>query len=138
VWLAAQIAALDNVIAALRSTRDDLAEKLAKAMPRDVVELAGVGRVERRRGKDRKAWDHDALFARVLAYGRDERRVDLETGEVLESEGEAVLRVLREMAHVDYWKAAALRQRRLNPDEFATATPGRASIQVNPSKEVAT
>lgn len=47
-----------------------------------------------RKGSTSYDWDHDALRRLVVARGRDRRSVDPDTGEVLESEGEAVGRAI--------------------------------------------
>lgn len=66
--------------------------------------------------------DGDGLFRRVVAVGRDERRVDVETGEALESEGEAVARTIASVYPVTNSsvkpRSTALRERGIDLGEY--------------------
>lgn len=136
VDLARTLTHLDSEMKALREQRDHIIAALAAAMPSKVVELPGVGVLERRGGRTRKAWDHEMLMRLVLARSRDERRCDPETGE-FEDAGEAAVRVLAECAHVDYWRSTALRQRGVDPDEYAESTPAPPSVIFRPAEGAA-
>lgn len=129
--VAADLRDLRAAIDALRSWEVVLTDFLSDALGRNDMEVPGVGRVEVKRGANRKAWDHDALRRLVIAKGRDERAVSVD-GEVLESEGEAVGRALMECAHVDYWRKGALADRGVDIDEFCEVSPGRVSVVITP------
>lgn len=101
---------------------------LATAMPKKQITVQGVGTLERRKGNDRKAWDHERLGARIAALSRDERVLDESTG-VIEGEAEAAVRVLLACARPDY-RVTALRERGLDPDDYCLSEPGRTSVQV--------
>jgi len=121
---------LRAVVAGLRMIDDDLADRLA-----DVVSYGdtsfGDRRVTKRRGSIRKAWDHDAIIPRLVAQALDERRIDRETGEVLETEASAVVRVLKEGAGISYWRTGVLKKRGLDPDEYCSTEAGRTRIEVS-------
>lgn len=125
--LAKSLSVIDREIRALREQRDHIVAAIVAAMPSKVVELPGVGSLERKKGNDRRRWDHETLLRVVLARSRDERRADPETGEY-EDAGEAAVRVLAECAHVDYWRAAALKARGLDPDEYCESSPAPPSV----------
>lgn len=117
-------------ITRLREFQDALTDAIvAQTKPFDVIE-AGDGRRWRvRRGSKKSTWDTDALRAVLLARGRDEQRIDLDTGEVLESEGEAVLRVWMDCAAVSYFRKGKLTEYGVDPDEYVTTEPGRLTIK---------
>lgn len=104
-----------------------LADYLADALGRNTIAVDGVGTVMVKAGAKRTEWDHDALHRTVVARARDERRIDPETGEVVESEGEAVGRVLAECARPS-WRLTPLRERGIDPGEFCSTSPGRPSV----------
>lgn len=114
---------------ALADWEDVLAEFVADGIGRNTVHVDGVGAVEAKRGAKRTEWDHDALWRTVVARARDERAVDPDTGEVVESEGEAVGRVLAECAR-PAWRLTPLRDRGIDPDEYCHTQPGRISVVI--------
>lgn len=129
----------------VREARGTLADVEADLIER-IANLVGVGGhvdapdvdehwvVKRRPGT--KEWDHDALHRVMLARGRDARRMDPETGEVLESEGEAVARVIRECAGIGYWRVGDLKRYGVDADEYRVTQPGRLTVEaVRPDPE---
>lgn len=131
--LARTLYVIDAQIKALKEQRDHIVAELAALMPSKVVELPGLGTLERKGGKDRKAWMHDDLFRVLLARSRDERRADPETGEY-ESPEEAAVRVIRECAGVGYWRVEPLRKRGLSVDEYCTSTPAPPTVILREAK----
>ena len=67
--------------------------------------------------------DGEGLLRAVVARARDERQIDRETGECLESEGEAVARVLAEVYPITNAsvrpRTTALRSRHIDLSEFS-------------------
>lgn len=115
----------------MREVEDVLIEAMA-GIDLWYVEVPGLGVVKRHSGKKRTQWQHDDLFTEVRLMARQpENRimVDAEAGEI-ESEGEAVARILREAAHVDYWRLTNLRRLGLDPDQFCRTIPGRPTIEI--------
>ena len=94
-----------------------------------IPDPAGDGGWRVRRKKGRVEWDHDALRRVVLARGRDARKIDHETGEALESEGEAVARVLMECAGVSYWRVTNLARYGVDADEYRATNPGPVAVE---------
>ena len=124
------LARLRDIKRQLVDWEGELTDWLADALGFNRIEVDGVGVVEIKRGANRKEWDNDALWRLVVARARDERRVDPETGEALESEGEAVGRVLNECMR-PAWRLTPLRERNIDPDEYSTSTPGRTSVVIS-------
>lgn len=123
------IRALCQDLAALeRALEDDV----ARLMPAKTVEVPGVGVLERRKGRDRRAWDWPSLLPLLIrAY------VDPDgTGEMPDA-GEVVAR-MRELI-VDVIgvtpskgpKVRPLRELGIDPDEYAETRPGRVSVQIH-------
>jgi hypothetical protein len=127
----ADLAQLRAIKAALSDWDRELCEWIGDALGRNQTDVDGVGHVEVKRGAARKEWDSDALIRLVIAKGRDERKVDVETGEVLESEGEAVGRALMECARPN-WRVTALRARGIDADEYCSTSPGRVNVILTP------
>lgn len=104
-------------IAEIQATRSRLADVLDRAERRlmglipkgETFVVTGVGAWERS-GSSKRRWNHDEIWKLVLARGRDEQRVDMETGEVLVTEGEAVASAIRRCAGIGYWKVGELTQ----------------------------
>ncbi len=114
--------------ARLRTVEIDLELQIDDAMTGRFLRV-GLFELERRRGANRKAWDHDGLLSVVLARSRDERICDQATGEY-EDPGAAAVRVLAETAHIDYWRTQPLRARGVDVDEYCTTTPGTVFIDI--------
>ena len=133
-------------LAELRQARQTLAdwelvlvEFIADALGRNTLTVDGVGTVEVKRGAQRKEWDRRGLVRAVL----DSRRPpDPTTGEMVGSDsGRAVidgefLSCSQDLARVlDVWnlgapRTTALRDRGIDPDEFATTSPGKTSVVI--------
>lgn len=121
---------LRQVITALRMWEGLLTDWIADYLGRNTMDLDGVGHVEVKHGANRKEWDNDALWRLVVARARDERKIDPETGEALESEGEAVGRVLGECMRPS-WRLTPLRERDIDPDEYCQVSPGKTSVVIS-------
>jgi hypothetical protein len=134
--------ALAFILAAIRDARADLAvvygdveRRLLETMgstKRFTVE--GLGEVEQRRSNKRNEWANQDLTQVVVARALDERKIDLETGEVLESEAQAVARVMSDCARPS-WRVTALKSRGIDPDEFCHVEWGATSITLPPRQQ---
>jgi len=123
---------IERLRADLKTTLDRLSEHGADLMVSRKQFVEGIGEIERQGGTDRSAWDHDRLFQIALARGRDDpARYDLETGEMLIPEGEAVLAEIRAMAGTPgYWKVGALRDRGLDPADYCNEKDARRRVKL--------
>lgn len=100
-----------------------MARRLAERLPEKRYVVQGMGVVERRRRTDRKHWDTEDLLRAVL----DTKLVDADTGEVKdETPLDKVLRVWNLGAP----RITALRERGLDPDEYAETERGALTLQV--------
>lgn len=115
----------------LGRVQDEIEDRVAALMPDKRTVIDGIGLLERRRSATRTTWYHDQLFAVVAARGSDERQIDLDTGEALESEAQAVVRAIRECAGLSYWRKGALVARGIDPDQYVESMPGRMKVQVS-------
>lgn len=130
----AQVAALAALLADLRRARSTLAfleseaeSALAQAMPARVLEVPGVGVLERHSGRKRTNWDHDRLLSLLVA------RVpaDPETGELIaEGAQKAIIAEVRACAGISYWRVGELRARELDPVAFCDEEAGRATVHI--------
>ena len=89
----------------------------------------GIGMVTVAQSKSKK-WDNESVFNVLVARARDARRINKETGEVLESEGQAVRRVIEECAGIGYWRVTALKEYGVDPDEYYETTSTKPSIRI--------
>lgn len=116
---------------------EELVSELAAALaPSRVTTVEGVGPVTKYGATvTRSEWENEAIWPRVVARARDERRMDPETGEALESETEAVIRVLKDVMSPT-WKVGArdgssgLRRLGLDPDEFCKTGKSRPNVSI--------
>ena len=111
----------------LRDHERFLIEEIHDTAPQRKTETV-FGLVEVSKRRNRK-WDHEEATKHVVARALDERHVDPDTGEV-EPGWAAVARALRECAGISYWRVGALRDRGLDPDEFAETTSEAKSVQI--------
>ena len=86
----------------------------------------GLVEVSKRRNR---RWDHDEVTKHVVSRALDERHIAPDTGEG-EPSWVVVTRALRECAGISYWRVGALRDRGLDPDEFAEVTSESRSVRV--------
>lgn len=111
--------ALRRIAKAHADAAADVDTLIAKKHGRGTFDVDGaevkVGRTARRTG-----WDHDALLRAVL----DSRLVDTETGEIAD---ETPLDKVRHVWNLGAPRTTALRDRGIDPDEFAT-TEWRDSV----------
>lgn len=127
--LAVELRDLRGISKLLRLIDDDISERIVPQISgRLSVEIEGVGVIQAKKGAERKGWDHEGLVRLVVALGRDERKIDLETGEALESEADAVVRALVECAGIRDWRTTKLRSRGIDPDEFCSVSYGPAKV----------
>jgi hypothetical protein len=128
---------LDELVEALLDTRERiiqlreheqfLVSEIHDAAPGRKTETSfGLVEVSKRRNR---RWDHDELTKHVVSRALDERHIDPDTGEV-EPSWVVVTRALRECAGISYWRIGALRDRGLDPDEFAETTSEARSVRI--------
>jgi len=128
---------LDELVEALLDTRERITQlreheqflisEIHDAAPGRKTETAfGLVEVSKRRNR---RWDHDELTKHVVSRALDERHIDPDTGEV-EPSWVVVTRALRECAGISYWRIGALRDRGLDPDEFAETTSEARSVRI--------
>lgn len=122
-----------RAIAQLRWADETLEDEIVKAMPTKDMDVAGVGRIELRTGTKRTAWDKDGLVGVLTARIADDPTIvcEPETGELL-SPHEQVERILGRFmeAATPSWKVTGLRAFKVDPDEYATTTYGRKTVQM--------
>jgi hypothetical protein len=117
-----------QVDALTRATENDVAD----LMPSKMVEVPGVGLLERRQGAKKTVWDSDAVLREVVKaaiVGPD--------GELPATVMEAVhvlVEALKAAAPVDTpsfgWRVGGLKALDIDPTEYRTQEPGRISVQV--------
>lgn len=133
--LALLLVAVRRAIAQMRWAEEALEDELVRSMPGKEAEVAGVGMITLRTGTTRKAWDKDALLAKLIARIGDEPAVfvDPETGEFLTPHATAASVIAEFLAcSTPSWKVTGLRRWHIDPDEFCETTYGRKTIQTPP------
>ena len=126
------LAALQDVRAKKEELRDyerDLVEAIFKLMPQREMDVGGIGRITSTQAINRK-WDHDSLVPVIVARALDDRKIDYETGEVLEREASAVARVMSECAGIGYWRLTALEEYGIDAEDFYETTSTRRSVRI--------
>ncbi len=126
----------EGLRSAMGKRTEDMAKTIAEHMPDRRIEVPGVGVVERRQGKDRKAWDWDPLFRRTV-------RAYLDPDGTGEFPTDPMVAVDRMRSMVDEVigltpskgpRLAPLRGLGIDPDEYCTSQPGRVSLQITRSE----
>lgn len=127
-------------IDAIRTLRRDLAtlerraeELCADAMDTKVMEVEGLGAIERTRATVRREWKSDDLVKEIVTVSL----IDQETAEIPSSPVEAVARVvtaIQECAPLTSstgWRIRALEKWGISPEDFCCETPGKVSIRIH-------
>ncbi len=96
---------------------------------RDRQEVEGIGSIEVRRSKDRKAWEHDRLGSAVI------------DANLAATEGElpdpfTISRWVLDAAAPSYWRTGVLKKLGLDPDEYCESIPGRTSVQITSNDHI--
>lgn len=105
---------------------------LADTVPGKAYTIEGhpqVVGIEIKTDVKRTGWQHDDLMRHVVSRAKDERVIDFTTGEALESEADAVVRILNECVRPN-WKVTGLKALGLEPDEFCKVEYGAKSVKV--------
>lgn len=123
-------ARLKELHAEAEQAENELIAAMDQAKKKEVT-VEGVGHLIRHYGKKRTQWNHDDLYREMVRLSKLPafQQVDRDTGAV-ESEAEALLRLLRESLQPAYWRAGALRATGLVADEFCSTTMGRATVEI--------
>jgi hypothetical protein len=132
---------LDELLLALSAVREE--KTRAREIERDLLDQIhaaaeteglrrkfdrGPWRIELASSANRK-WDHDETTKHVVARALDDRQVNEATGEI-EPSWAAVARAIRECGGIGYWRTGALKQRGLDPDEFAEITSRTPTVRM--------
>lgn len=121
--VARTLADVRRAVAALKEFDGFLTDRLAEALDYGhPLDVDGVGRVEVKRGRKRSRWQGDDLLRAVL----DSRRADEDGEPIDESPLEKVLHVWNLGAP----RVTALKERRLQADEFCESVPGTVSVVI--------
>jgi len=105
-------------------------QRLAEAMSQDIVNLDDDVVIERRRGTKRTRWQSEAVLAQLGIQARvDADGVVQPPDEQFTRLYEAVQECCPLTASLS-WRAGALRERGIDPDEYAATEPGRVSVAV--------
>lgn len=105
---------LAGVVRIASTVRDDVQTRAGELLGPQKVVLPGVGMVKRTPRRNYRNWQTEDLLRAVL----DSRRVDKETGEVLEETAEDRIRAVYPLAGGSA-RRTELRARGIDPDEFA-------------------
>lgn len=124
---------LRRAMAQLAWACEELEDQIVRDMPAKEMVVDGVGQITLRTGTKRTAWDNDGIVDLLVARISDNPQVicDPDTGEVLPPH-EVVALALRAFLEVarPSWRTTQLRSYRIDPDEYATTTYGRKSVQL--------
>lgn len=104
-----------------------LTDALAREMGRERLEVEGLGAFEKRYGKKRTKWDHEALYGELAKRTRTATFADPSTGEVYD-DFEKAFYVLQRAAN-PAWRVTALKEFGIQADEYCSSTPGLVTIQ---------
>jgi hypothetical protein len=122
---------LDTLKARLGVLHSETMARLAEVMPH-TLELDGLPVMERRRGKDRKAWQSSELLHRLIRDTLDPDRTGEipEAGEAIELVEKVVLETMPVTGSMG-WRVTALKARGIDPDEWCETAPGRTTVQIH-------
>lgn len=130
VVLAGRLALVREQVAQLREMDADLTADIAARMSGQQT-TAGRWRLERHKGAKRNAWDSAGLFDALIRRAN----YDAETGEARTDAAarDHLIGLVRDCVPLTSslgWRAGALRDHGLDPDDWCTKTPGPWRVDV--------
>jgi hypothetical protein len=130
VELAEALHGLRNHRRAVSDLERELETQIADLMEFDQVNLGDQVTLERRRGSKRTRWQSEDLLREMASRSAvDENGVLRTAYERFEVFREAVRECIPLVPSLS-WRAGALREWGIDPDEYATVEPGRVSVSV--------
>lgn len=131
--LAQTLQALRDAASALSDAARDIEAHLAEAMgDAKEVKVEGVGTLERKASPIKPRWDTERLLPLVAALSRDERLVNTTTGEI-ETDSDAAVRVLNEVASIAYFRVGELSKRGVDAKAFREQEGWRTTVRIHPA-----
>jgi len=124
--LAHGYAELDQFVRAARDVRNHAEDHIARLMPSRVVNLGDEVTLERHQGTVRRQWQSVELL-RHLVGGQ---LVDAATGEDVTDRLVACLPLTGSLG----WRAGALRDHGVDPDQWCETSPARPTVSVRKAK----
>lgn len=124
--LAHGYAELDQFVRAARDVRNHAEDHIARLMPSRIVNLGDEVTLERHQGTVRRQWQSVELL-RHLVGGR---LVDASTGEDVTDRLVACLPLTGSLG----WRAGALRDHGVDPDQWCSTSPARRTVSVRKAK----
>jgi len=117
----------------LASVYDSCCNLLIDAMGNtpEIVVPSGI-KVEKKTGADRKTWQHVDL-AKNIASRLSDMAVDMETGEVIMTTQEMVVKLLDYCAP-SYWRVKELAKIGINADRFCETSEAKTNIVIRKAK----
>ena len=123
-----------SVLDAARNYVAAVEQALVKKLPaRGVVEVAGLGTLERKSGAKRTKWDTARVAPLVARIAVEAREPDA-NGEIPDPVDTAVSAVLN-AAGIGYWKVSVLRELGLAPEGFCSTDWGVPRVVLNVNAE---
>lgn len=119
----------------ITAAEDELSRVIALQMSKKNMLVAGIP-LERTKIGDSVKWDINRLLPVLLARARDERNIDRETGEALETDGDAFLRLVKDCLGIGYAKVGkkeegtGLLGHGIDPDDFKDRPVGQYRAKV--------
>lgn len=131
--IADAVVAVHSLKAEMSVLYDDVCQSMIEKMGNvpEVGTTAGHT-VEKKSGADRKKWDHDGL-AKNVASRINDMAVDLDTGEVIMSPQDMMLKML-DYAAVSYWRVKELSKIGVSADSFCEVSESKTNIIVRKAK----
>ena len=120
--LADGYAELDRFVKAARDVRNHAEDAIAGLMTGRVVNLDDRITLERHTGTVRKQWQSVELLRHLVG----DRLVDVSTGEDVTDRLVACLPLTGSLS----WRAGALREHGVDPDDWCESSPGRTTVSV--------
>jgi hypothetical protein len=124
--LAHGYAALDQFVRAARDVRNHAEDHIARLMTSKTVNLNDQVTLERHQGTVRRQWQSVELLRHLVG----DQLVDAATGEDVTDRLVACLPLTGSLA----WRAGALRDHGVDPDQWCEASPARPTVSVRKAK----
>lgn len=103
---------------------------VADTMTQDVVNLDDEVILERRRGKDRRQWQSEEILKTLYAQSAADENGEVVDPYVWLDRFYSAVKACVPLTGSLSWRAGALREHGLDPDQWAEVSPGRVSVKV--------
>ena len=128
--LAHALAGCEDIVADVKTIRDDVQRKLVELLPKEGEYVDGVGQLVKRSGWKRANWEGRALAHVVAARAAEEPPEDAPRGAVAGAVADAIISCSGLDNGSHSWRQGELKRRNIDPGQYCEWSASSPSVQL--------